>query len=41
MKIDIQPSLASLKSSMVLPFWCQLTQAVLEKSLTCNFTAWH
>jgi len=24
-------SLASLKSRMVLPFWCQLTQVVLEK----------
>jgi len=24
--------LASLKSSMVLPFWCWLTQVVLEKS---------
>jgi len=24
-------SLAALKSRMVLPFWCQLTQVVLEK----------
>jgi len=24
-------SLASLKSKMDLPFWCQLTQVVLEK----------
>jgi len=26
-------SLASLKSRMVLPLWCQLTQVVLEKRL--------
>jgi len=24
-------SLASLKSRMIYPFWCQLTQVVLEK----------
>ena len=28
-----QSSLASLKSRLVLPFWCRLTQVVLEKRL--------
>ena len=27
------PSLASFKSRLVLPFWCWLTQVVLEKRL--------
>jgi len=28
---DTKPSLVSLKSKLALPFWCRLTQAVLEK----------
>jgi len=44
--------LASLKSRLVLPFWCQLTQFVLEKKplnvrsswfytgYICNFVVW-
>jgi len=31
--LHVPSSLASLKSRMVLPFWYQLTQDVLEKSL--------
>jgi len=31
MPVSLRSPLASLKSRMVLPFWCQLTQAVLEK----------
>jgi len=36
-----QSSLASVKSRMVLPFWCQLSQAVLEKRLLNGYSSTH
>ena len=41
MPMPVSSSLASVKSRMVLPFWCRLIQVVLEKRLLngCSSTS--